>query len=230
MSSSDTFRPDGASDASQLGESSIPQEVSKISIGSCNIGVDQNMRTSRNYEKVLQKVEDVITVCVQDSALDIMCLCGLGDHKQGFDECTPPIRPEDMKIFQTSPPPSVSVKSNYLAAWNFIAGTSQFGVEKVTDCCRTMYLNSSICEPEMVVHKLQNSDGVTLILANFQICKPSNALVTRKTKQRVILQAMTLLDDFPTHDSAAQPVVRVLVGDSDLLLNLATVEVRRRWC
>ena len=81
MSSSDAFRPDGASDASQLGESSIPQEVSKISIGSFNIGVDQDMLTSRNYKTVLQKVEDVITVCVQDSALDIMCLCALGGHK-----------------------------------------------------------------------------------------------------------------------------------------------------
>ena len=226
MSSSDAFPFDGSADAAQLGErafdasrlgeSSLPQPSSLIRIGSFNIGVDQDMLTSRNYKTVLQKVEHVITVCVQDSALDIMCLCALGGHKQGFDECRPPIRPEDMKIFQTSPPPSVSVNNNYLAAWGFIAGTSQFGVEKVTDCCRTIYLNSGICEPEMVVHKLQNRDGVTLVLANLHIRIPSGALVTRKTKQRVILEAMTLLDGFPTHDSAAQPVVRVLVGDCNL--------------
>ena len=110
MSSSDAFPFDGSSDAAQLGErssdaaqlgeSSGTKSVSVIRLGSFNIGVYQSMLDGKNKDTCLRKIEDVITLCVQDFALDIMCLCELGGHKQGFHACRPPIRPEDLRVFQ----------------------------------------------------------------------------------------------------------------------------------
>ena len=214
--SCDAFRHVGSPDASQLGALTKTKTVSTISIGSFNIGIKQDMLTSKNYETVLQKVEDVITACVHAAALDIMCLCECGGHRQGFHACRPPIRPEDMKLFHKSPQLSVSVNANYLAAWNFIAGTSQFGVAKVKDCCRSFCLSSEALQPEMVIHILQNSAGVILILANLHIRTLSGASVPLRYKQRLVREAVTFLNGVLPHDTATQPVVRVLVGDCSL--------------
>ena len=68
----------------------------------------------------------------------------------------------------------------------------------------------------MVVKKLRNSAGVVLILGNLHIRTPSGTKVKEKLKQNLVLEAVTLLDAVGPHDSAAQPVVRVLVGDCSL--------------
>ena len=140
-----------------------------VRIGSFNLGVTQAMLENKDYPRVLRNIENIVIACVQDGALDIMCFCELGGHREGFQACRPPIHPTEMKIFSTPPHPCVSVNNNYLAAWGFVADTSQFGGQNVTDCCRTFYLTSDICQPEMVVHRLRNNSGATLVLANYKL-------------------------------------------------------------
>ena len=76
------------------------RHVSRIRIGSFNVGVDQNMLTGKRCNKTLKNVEDIITTCVQDSALDIMNMSEVGNHRQGLHACRPPIHADDMEIFQ----------------------------------------------------------------------------------------------------------------------------------
>ena len=114
-----------------LGESSGARLVSTIRIGSFNIGVTQKMLEGKNKNRYLHNIDDVITLCVQDHALDMMCLCELGGHREGFQACRPPIRAEDLRVFQTNPSPSVIINNNYFLAWGFVADASQFGVQKL---------------------------------------------------------------------------------------------------
>ena len=65
-----------------LGESSGARLVSTIRIGSFNIGAMQKMLEGKNKNRYLHNIDDVITLCVQDYALDMMCLCELGGHRE----------------------------------------------------------------------------------------------------------------------------------------------------
>ena len=96
MASADAPQLGGTSDASQLEGSSETRIVSRIRIGSFNVGVDQNMLAGKRCNATLKKVEDIIATCVRDSALDIMNLCESGGHRQGLHACRPPIDPLDM--------------------------------------------------------------------------------------------------------------------------------------
>ena len=205
-----------SSDASQLGEREPRREVCKIRIGSFNVGVTQSMLEGKKSSVYLQKVEYIISTCVTNYLLDIMNLCEFGGHRQGLGACDPPIQVQEMQIFQTSPHPSVSVSNNYLTAWAFDAGTSQFGVRAVTDCCRTKYLVCEKCEPEMMTHKFKNAAGVTVFLGNLHIRVPSGASVRKATKQRVLKQALEHLESQAPPDRAEAPVVKVVVGDCNL--------------
>ena len=98
MASSDAFQRDATSDASQLGGSPRPREVSRSRIGSFNVGVFQDMLTGRKFKFYLREVEDIITTCVQDAQLDIMNLCEFGGHLQGLSAAGLDAR--DMKIFK----------------------------------------------------------------------------------------------------------------------------------
>ena len=57
-----------SADASQLGGSS-DGTLCMFRIGSFNVGVDQNMLTSRNVSKYVSQVGHIIATCVQDLSL-----------------------------------------------------------------------------------------------------------------------------------------------------------------
>ena len=69
-------------DASQLAGSSIGT-VHMVCSGSFNVGIEQNMLTSKRCRHYIGKVEDVVTACVQDAGLHIMNLCEFGSLCQG---------------------------------------------------------------------------------------------------------------------------------------------------
>ena len=155
-----------SSDAAQLRDDSRGGKVSRIRIGSFNVDVSQNMLEVGNVREVLRQTENIIITCVKDRALDVMNLCSLGGHGQGLDSCTPPIHPRTMNIFNIpwdSPGPFVSVDRNYLTAWAFHADASKPGaLFALLDGCRSFALTSQTLEPEFIIRKFQNGDGVTL--------------------------------------------------------------------
>ena len=84
-------------------------------IGSFNVGIDQNMLTSKKAARYVNKVQEIIATCVQDTGLHIMNLCEFGGHQQGLSAAG--IDASAMPIFQGRDAPYVRINNNYLTAW-----------------------------------------------------------------------------------------------------------------
>ena len=195
--------------------------VSVFRIGSFNVGACQEMLTGKKTKRYVHKVESIITTCVQEGCLHIMNMCELGGHLQGFNAVG--INPRDMKIFQgtaKTAAPSVCIDSNYLTAWGFDADTPQYDVRAACPS-KTYLLNSSVCEPQLVVHSFRNGAGVPLMLGNLHIRTPQGETVVIKLRQRLVREALQKLESDAPSDSATQPVVLVLVGDCNLVRETA---------
>ena len=67
-------------------------------IGSFNLGVNQNMLTSKRCHEYMCKVEHIITTCVQDAGIHIMNFCEFGGHLEGLSAAG--VNALDMNIFQ----------------------------------------------------------------------------------------------------------------------------------
>ena len=200
-----------SADASQLGGSSDGTVV-RLRIGSVNAGVEQSMMTGRRKDRCKLKIEHIIAACVQGAGLHIMSLCEVGGHLQG-----PSVA--GMKIFEGPKGPSISTNSNYLTAWDFDADTTQLGVREAVPN-KTYRLSSNICEPHLVVHHFEHGAGIHIMHGNLHIRIPHKATVTMAVRKRMAREALEKLKEAPS-DSAAQPVVYVLVGDCNLSRDLA---------
>ena len=219
MASTDAFQLGGTSagaSGSQAGSSD--GTVCVVRIGSFNVGVPQSMLTSKNQETYLKKIEDIITLCVQDRGLHIMNLCELGGHLEGLPSAG--IDARDMQIFQGLKAPSVMVNSNYLTAWGFDADTTQFGL-KPREASKEFTLNCSKCEPQLVVHSFYNDAGIRLMLGNLHIRIPHKANVSFHLRQKIVREALQKLQSAAPCDSDTHPVVQVLVGDCNLTVEKA---------
>ena len=192
---------------------SAPPIIS-IRIGSFNTGVHQSMLTGKGQQHYVDYVEHIISECVEVGRLHIMNLCELGGHKKGFAAAN--IDEFDMPIFQGTAAPSVSVDSNYLTAWGFDADTPQFDVRR-TRASKKFNLASTICEPELIVHAFEKYIGIRLILGNLHIRVPHAKTVKTSVKQMILTQALRQLENEALHDSDAQKVILVLVGDCNLV-------------
>ena len=89
--------------------------VLDIHIGSFNIGIHQSMLTCSGAQGYLDQTERIIATCAKVGQLDIMNLCELGGHREGFAAAN--INEADMGIFRGTAAASVCVDSNYLTAW-----------------------------------------------------------------------------------------------------------------
>ena len=88
---------------------------------------------------------------------------------------------------------------------------------KLASRSKIHWLNSEICGPELVVHSFVVGAGVILIQGNLHIRVPHEARVSRNLRSRIVKEALKTLETEAPNDSAAQPVVLVLVGDCNLL-------------
>jgi len=142
-----------------------------------------------------------------------MNLCEFGGHRRGPSAAG--ISLLDMKIFQGPTAPSFSIHSNYLTAWGFDADTNQFGVREAVPKI-TYDLSSEVCDPELVVHHFEHGVGIVIIQGNLHIRIPNNSKVSMATRKRMVREGLHKLMANAPSDSAAQPVVYVLVGDCNL--------------
>ena len=123
MDASDASQRGNASDASQLGNAQV---ACVVRIGSFNCGVVQAMLNSTRTQTYLDRLQNVISVCVQEGQLDIMNLCEVGGHKSGLKKAG--INAEGLALFQHAVGPQVAVDNNYLTTWGFDADAPQRGV------------------------------------------------------------------------------------------------------
>ena len=201
-----------SADASQRSGCSEGTVVSLL-IGSFNAGVNQSMMTGRTKDRNKRKIEGIITNCVNDVGLHLMSMCEVGGHLEGPSEA-------GIMIFDIPDGPTISVNTNYLTAWGFDADTTQLGVQEAVPN-ETHQLSSNICEPHLVVHHFEHGAGIQLMHGNLHIRIPHNATVSIPQRKTIVRDALEKLEKEAPSDSAAQPVVYVLVGDCNLSRDLA---------
>ena len=200
---------------------SVPQPAGKanvvsLRIGSFSVGILQEMLAKKHTCNCLLKLQNIILTCVEEAGLDIMNFCEVGGHKQGLKSAG--MDPLDLTIFHGVDAPCVDVVNNYFTAWGFEDHRDQCRLNIVKDA--TQHTLTSTCyDPELVIHTFANDDNsLRLHLGNLHIGLPPGVTMplTVQIRQKLLRQALLLLDQEMLPDCATQRVVKVLVGDCNL--------------
>ena len=96
------------------------QPCVRVRIGTYNVGVFQQMLTSKKLRNVIADLRRVTHTCVTEGELDIMCFCEFGGHLEGPADAG--IFIGDMNFFCAGA--NISQLQNYVTLWNFNKGAS----------------------------------------------------------------------------------------------------------
>jgi len=186
-----------------------------LRIGSFNVGVDQNMLTSNRTAQYMERIQDILAICVQDAGLHVFSFCELGGHRQGLEAAGIDFR--DFRIFEEGAGPKARVDENYMTVLNCGTDASQLSVQPVGPPTRHS-LAFETADPQLVVNTFTGGTDTCLIHGNLHIRTPARATVTLNTRKRIVAKALKRLEASapPQRDGASQPVAFVLVGDSNL--------------
>jgi hypothetical protein len=198
-----------------------PARVVNLRLGSFNVGIMQNQLISpKAMKKVMQHLDRIIHNCVTDGDLDMFSMCEVGGHLQGMPAAG--ISAGDLSVLACGAI-QYSNMQNYLSCWNFKADASQPGLRKLRSP-QVHRLSASIkCDPQLVVQVFGYGEQVKLVQGNLHIRTPNGATTTIATRKRVVVQALGILESAAklekerANDDASQPVVCVLLGDTNLL-------------
>ena len=187
-----------------------------LRIGSFNVGVDQNMLTSKRTAQYMERIQDILATCVQDAGLHVFSFCELGGHRQGLEAASIDYR--DLRMFKEGVGPKASVDENYMTAWNFAADASQLSVQPVGPPTRHSLASDTTVDPQLVVNTFTVGTDTYLIHGNLHIRTPTRITVKVNAKKRIVAEALKRLEASapPQRDGASQLVAFVLVGDSNL--------------
>jgi hypothetical protein len=185
-------------------------------IGNFNSGVHQPQLTGKNKNKVLFNVNKIIHVSVQESQLDMMSLCEVGGHMQGFPSAG--ISARNLPVLDPTHGAEISIIQNYMTCWGFQADAFQPGFQKLRQHEFTL---SAATEPQLVVEVFSFNDQVKLVKGNLHIRIPTNTTVTQTQRKRLVTQALHQLEaiakkEQQRYNDAPQPIVCVLLGDTNL--------------
>ena len=205
------------------------KRVMKIRLGTFNVGIMQAQLVSdKSLRKVIRNLNRIIEKCVLYGDLDAMSMCEVGGHLEGMSAAG--ISAGDLPILQQGFIGYAALQ-NYLSCWNFNADAPQLGFQQLRPPkMHSLYAWSARCDPQLNVQvfsqtELQGGRTVTakLVQGNLHIRTPHGShtpsILTRK---RIAEQALTLLEAAERlekerhHDDASQPVVCVLLGDTNL--------------
>ena len=197
----------------------VRTDVLTMRVGSFNAGTMQSSLVGRNVYNVMQSLDRVITTCVQDGALHIFSMCEVGGHCGGL--ATAALHATDLPILGHGTA-QCSTTQNYLCLWDFRADASQPGVQQLRE--PTVHsLNCYRCDPQLVVQVFSFSGRAKLIHGNLHIRTPSKTKApTIPTRKRLVTEALEILqrkaetENQRANGDDSQPVVCVLVGDTNL--------------
>jgi hypothetical protein len=181
-------------------------------IGNFNIGVTQPQLTGKNQNKVLNNLNRIIHVSVQDAQLDMMSMCEVGGHKQGFASAG---ISANLPVLDPTHGAKFSTIQNYMTCWGFQADASQLGFEKLRQREITL---SAATEPQLVVEVFSFKDQAKLVKGNLHMRIPKHTISDKKklvTEALHQLEAIAKQEQQPHYD-ASQPIVCVLLGDTNL--------------
>ena len=196
--------------------------VVKMRLGNFNAGVMQNQfLTTRALNKVIEHLDRIIHKCVHVGGLDMMTMCEIGGHLKGMRAAG--ISAGDLPVLRQG-----SIKysnlQNYLSCWNFKADASQPGLQQLRSPQVHRLSASSRCDPQLDVQVFSYSEQAKLVQGNLHIRVPNNhPSPTILTRKRIVGQALRILvaeaklEKERANADASQPVVCVLLGDTNLL-------------
>ena len=201
--------------------------VVKMRLGNFNAGVMQNQfLTTRALNKVIEHLDRIIHKCVHVGGLDMMTMCEIGGHLKGMRAAG--ISPGHLPVLRQG-----SIKysnlQNYLSCWNFNADASQLGLQQLRPP-KIHKLTSVRCDPQLIVEVFSQSEHIRgstvtakLVQGNLHIRVPNNhPSPTIFTRKRIVGQALRILvaeaklEKERANADASQPVVCVLLGDTNL--------------
>ena len=175
------------------------------------------MLVGKKCNTYLAKLNNVIATLVQEGLLDVLSMCEIGGHQEGFKSAG--INVADLQVLENGP--LSSNVQNYLTLWNFNADASQPSVKMLLEA-KVHRLSSDKCHPQLVVEVFNVHDKAKLVLGNLHIRTPHAATVSVTTRKRIVAQALRILESTANelqqgaNDEASQPVVCALMGDSNL--------------
>jgi hypothetical protein len=202
--------------------------VVKIRLGNFNVGIMQNQfETDRALRKVMHNLNRVIHKCVIVGELDMMTMCEVGGHLKGMPAAGISAETHLPVLRQGSI--AYSNLQNYMSCWNFNADASQLGLQQLRPP-KLHKLTSVRCDPQLIVEVFSQSEHIRgstvtakLVQGNLHIRvpngSPSPIILTRKRivgQALRILEAEAKLEKERANDDASQPVVCVLLGDTNL--------------
>jgi len=184
-----------------------------IGVATYNIGMDQNKLTkSDKICRTLNFVGNIIERSAKEAALDIMCLCTLGGHKQGLGHAR--LTPSDIYLFDPAiqeEKPRARDMQNYLIAYGLKPDSS---VIPFGDAQLKQMPDASFCDCVMMVQRFNVvENGGTLIVGNQHICMPHGRKVKSDGQTRNLIDGLEFLEQLGCDAFLPQPVVLVLVGD-----------------
>ena len=206
-----------------------PARVVNLRLGSFNVGINQNQFISpKATKKVMQHLDRIIHNCVMDGDLDMISMCEVGGHLEGMPAAG--ISAGDLPILQQARI-EYAASQNYLSCWNFSADAPQLGFQQLRPPKMiSLYAWSIRCDPQLNVQVFSQTEDIQgtsvtakLVQGNLHIRTPNGTpSPTILTRKRIVGQALRILEAEAklekerANDDASQPVVCVLLGDTNL--------------
>jgi hypothetical protein len=193
------------------------RQILTMRIGNFNTGVSQSHLNGRNQTQVLGSLNRIIQVCVEDQRLDMMSMCEVGSHKQGFYSAG--IFAGDLPVLDPRHGAQCSTTQNYITCWGFQADAAQLGFQELR-LPQVFTLNAGT-DPQLVVEVFSFKGQAKLVKGNLHIRTPTRSNVSLATRRRLVLQALQHIETIAAreqerYDDASQPIVCVLLGDTNL--------------
>ena len=186
--------------------------ASRLSCGMLALqGTSLTMRIGKN--RVLNALNKIIDVSVQDAQLDMMSMCEVGGHKQGFPSAG--ISARNLPVLGPTHGAKFSTIQNYMTCWGFQADASQPGFQKLRQHEFTLNAGTS---PQLVVEVFSFKDQAKLVKGNLHMRIPTHTI---SHKKKLVTEALHQLEaiakqEQQRHNDASQPIVCVLLGDTNL--------------
>ena len=233
---------DTPEDAPETANTKDAPDTVTMKIGTFNCGIMQTMLQSKNNGKIIADLNRIIATCAIDAQLDIFSMCEVGGHRQGPLEAG--INLKTLDVVRKGA--NISESQNYVSSWNLNEGivnpSINHGVLRVRQLREPVVisLDRSIApDPQLQVQIFSFGGMATLVQGNLHIQTPLYMNVSKCTRIKIVKAALSelestartahspwrlLLDD--TDDCAFQPVVCVLLGDTNLMKSEAEEAVQ----
>ena len=189
---------------------SQPDDGMELRIGTFNCGIMQEQFLSKSKQAMFDRLHGLVSKATFGTNLDLFFGCEVGGHKQGPDYAKVPFSQIFGEEFKGD------FLLNYLYTYN---SGEHITVELLEEPCIVQLNPTSTADPQLCVTTFRLLSRTIplglLVVGNLHIRTPQGKKATILFRKNTTIEAFKSLHGFCC-DGVAQPVVRVLVGDTNL--------------